>query len=229
MKQNQEKRDKVTKYLERAGIIVGIIISIASFVYTCSKDNSDNKENIALICTQYGTNDKELFEEVPFSEINISGTVSINYGVVIANNSKMRISIVEANIEQLTDKGIMSFNGIFDGIYSSEFKKLRMPLVLDSGESKSFVIRVKSGIPNKVFEIIKEKYKFPIEMKFTKMKDELAEKGMDIFGNSVIINKLGDAKWITIPEPKYPSYLLTLKTANGSIFQYNISINNYNK
>jgi len=218
-----------SKIFDRIGIVVAIIISITSLVYTYTKDRNDDKELISVIYTAYGNNESELFEEVPFQALNITSAVGFNYGVIIANNSKKRISIVDLDIKQIAENSVFSFGGQFEGLYDGDLKKIRMPLILDSGESKPVIIRIKAGLSKKVTDIIKEKYKLPMIIDFKKVRKELEEKSIDVFSNDVIIKTIGESKIITINNPKYPSYLLTLTTSNNTLFREIISIDKYGK
>jgi hypothetical protein len=99
-----------------------------------------------------------------------------------------------------------------------------MPLILDSGESKPIVIRIRAGLSKKVTDKIKEKFKLPSTINFKKVKEELEKSGIDLFNNGITTQKVGDTKILTITNPKYPSYILVITTSNNTVFSETISI-----
>jgi hypothetical protein len=121
---------------------------------------------------------------------------------------------MDYKIEQISDMYPIYYSGIIQGIYSSE-SRIDMPIVLESGESKAFLIKIGALIDKKAYSILNEKYKNNTPIKYQDIIDYLALNEIDIYGNKVKPTVSDGVLYgfSKDSEGRYPTYNLTFSTA----------------
>lgn len=209
--------------------IIALILSMFSIGYTYFRDRENDSEIISLSYTSYGNDVNSIVEDFQIADLGINGLLPMNYGIIISNNSKKTISIVSSDVENITKKGMFSIPGQFEGIYSMELHKQQMPIVLNAGESKQYIIRIKLGLSTRVSEIIRKINPLPSNIEYKKISEALHKSNLDIYGNEGVTTKISGAELTTFNNIKFPEYFLTLRTSNNKVFRFVISSVKYSE
>ena len=216
-----------TSHIDRTIAIIALVLSFCSIGYTVYNDRQNNMEHLAITLTNFGNMSNEYFEESNYVDIGINGFVGMNYGIIISNNSNKKVSIVRTVIESVTEIGIINIAGQFEGLFTVDFKRFDLPLVLDAGESKQLIVRIKLSLSKRVIDIIKGHYQLPNRILYSDVKAILYDKNIDIYSNDIRKVEAGSGEIIELTQFKFPQYLLTLRTANNNVFRTVISIKGY--
>jgi len=213
-----------TSHIDRTIAIIALVLSFCSIGYTVYNDRQNNMEHLAITFTNFGNMSNEYLEKSNYVDIGINGFVGMNYGIIISNNSNKKVSIVRTDIESVTEIGIINIVGQFEGLFTVDLKRFDLPLVLDAGESKQLIVRIKLALSKRVVDIIISHYQLPNRILYSDVKAILYDKNIDIYSNDIRKVEAGSGEIIELTQFKFPEYLLTLRTANNNVFRTVISI-----
>jgi hypothetical protein len=142
--------------------------------------------------------------------------VGLCWAVTIKNVSEDKTSVTAYSTSDIN--GTIAH---WDGLHTLELPNGGLPLVLDGGDSKSFLVRVPVKTPASVTQLITAfvapKVKSGGNLKLSDVVDELAKRGLDVLGNSVtpIIadGKVRGMQWT--PDAKGATGILAVTSVRG--------------
>lgn len=199
--------------------ILAIIVSIMSFAYTIHKDNLDNQELISITDSSFSYD--EMLSYDMSGGFRGQGVIDgLNYTIILANNSKQKISLVSYDIFQRGQSLRFQYSNMIKGIKDQKNQEITFPLSLDAGEAISLTFEVNTLIPSDINMLLLEKYGTSTEISSQELITYLGENSRDLFGNDVNYTPYGDGTYsIEIDAPSFPSYDLQLSTSKGTTVQ----------
>lgn len=145
--------------------------------------------------------------------------IQMPWQLTISNTGNRQLSIISKRLSRGETPDSVFYTGIDGGIVTEDFKPLKLPLKLESGESKSYYLYVGTMVPKQVFEILYNINEGKPVSDRAAMK-VLGEHGMDIYGNKVEYhgNENGKVSIIFKEADKSPTFWLRLSTGKGNNF-----------
>lgn len=163
--------------------------------------------------------------EIPFGNINIdlsgpnlpSGTrIGVPFKFTLSNTGNRKLSIVKYDIFASSELGgKMWYSGIDGGLRDENGKPLQLPLTIDTGESRFGFVDIGILADSNAIKLLKSN---TTALKITRrdMDKILANNGIDVFGNPVVLEKYGDVGIsITGPGQNYKEQILTVIFQTG--------------
>jgi hypothetical protein len=141
--------------------------------------------------------------------------------LIVSNNGDRKISLVTYRVFQsLGSAGRRYYSHIDSGLFSSERKRVELPLSIEAGDSIKMEILLGVWANQKAAAEIRKSSlcKKPFARK--KLMEVLGGKGLDIYGNSVRIEKNGTGLTFYGPgqDAKQQEFEIVLTTGRGSRF-----------
>ena len=162
--------------------LIALILSIGAFYYSWKADKERETEYLR-------TNSQRLItdEIVQLFNGGYPGLILPTYwSCDLTNNGERTISIVKYDIKRLFEKKyLMYYSNIDFGLYSQDFKRIKLPLNIQSGETERLLIKVGVSLYESSTNILKEELDSLGNYNFSDIKLILAKKGTDIFDNKV--------------------------------------------
>lgn len=188
--------------------VIAIIVSISTLGYTVVKDVSENAEKVCI--RGFVENDEMLpYEPYNGEYTDCKAKITYNYFVIVSNNSKSAVSIVDSWISKPVTTA-----------YQYEIKDTEniKPFSLEPGKSREFQFKVELYIKEKLNTIINTEY--PNEVKINKQQliRYLYDNGLNIYGNK--INAIEGDTYIPskLIFPEYPRFELGFETSKDNKF-----------
>jgi hypothetical protein len=168
---------------------------------------------------------------IKFSKIGEDGVVGVCWNVIVANQSEIRLSIVKTKVfafDRAEAPGKRSTSTLhyshFSGFWTDADKSVTLPIILDGGESKAFLVyfpvRVVPEAAAIAVDFLKE---FPAGT-VSALSKRLADHGLDFVGNNVEQRIIEGRSLRSINPPvKFSSSILHVETGRGGIFFTQVS------
>lgn len=218
--------------------VINMYITVLRYQHDVTKDLQYEKEDISIIYSSVSYKD-----EIDYTRHNLSEGVlnGVQYIVTICNNSKQRVSIVEADCYNFKDGTFVQYNNILQGILDINGKSVSLPISLDVNEALKLILDINTlitmGEDGKVIEsyeiainiehyIVSEVLEDSnhlednqtIKVKYRDLKEYLVDRELEIFDNKLSVSGYGENRLISISEPTFPIYRVNFKTAKGNVF-----------
>lgn len=198
--------------------IFALLFSAYSIFYTWKKDNDKELEYLRLKSERLITDEK-----VKFFAGGYPGMILPTYwSCDLTNNSAKTISILKYDLKKLHNKNeLIYYSNINFGLYSQDFKILKLPLNIKSGETKRLLVKVGVSLYEKPTEILKKELDSFKNYKFRDIKLLLAKNNTDIFNNE-LESVIKDGRIVSIRygnlDPNKDYYAVTFETGTGGNF-----------
>lgn len=206
--------------------VVTVFISIHSIEYTKEKDIRDNLENIGIFIQGI-----DIAQDVKYmpAERSIDGdaSISINYIITVANNSKKTTSIMSCDLGRQVYANTYIENKLIENLYINNDEDIKLPISVEQGQYFTINMELKHYIKPELNSIIRKKYDYYTDISFKEFEEYLYENKLDIYGNRIpTLDELLDDLDKDELENSYtyekdantPKYFIMLKTSTGSIF-----------
>ena len=212
MKENKSKRSKYKPSFSDVIAVIALVISIASISWTIYSDQKSNEEVINIFQSGTAVNGTTKFDKGFTDEIAGFYTEQVN--LVISNNSKRDISIINADSEILYDKNILSYSNLID------YSELELPINLESHKTVVKTITIKYPLPKKSFEIASSQFSVNSNPPLNSFLKTIYRNKIDQFGNDISYQEFSNDGYLLTYDIKreIPITLLTLITSEGNRF-----------
>lgn len=137
-----------------------------------------------------------------------------------SNTGNQKLSITKYSISTGATPNSTFFSGIDGGIVQSDQKPIDLPLTLDPGETKPFVLLVGVLVPSAVHDVLAG-LTAPSQQTVSKATEALAKRGMDLYGNKVEYKEYAPGGYMLTVEnedQKSPTYWFEATTGRGNKF-----------
>lgn len=151
---------------------------------------------------------------------SLGRVVQIPWEVSLSNTGNQKLSLMQYSISTGPSPDFTSYSGIDGGIMTIDKKTVKLPLVLEPGESRSLVMYVGVLATPKVYDAISIKSDSNIQTN-SSIKLSLAKQGMDLYGNTVGYQEFpGGGYMMTIDNEnrKSPTFWCKVITGRGNVF-----------
>ncbi|WP_276356458.1 hypothetical protein [Cohnella caldifontis] len=216
------RNEKLTLWISFIALLFSIISGIFSTYYTIQRDRKDNQEiiDIALIESSHD-------ETVLYKDLNIGDTgsalIPLNYSVLLSNNSKRTISIIDHKLTQITNGKMFYYSNIVNKVTINN-KNVGFPITIEAGGSIKLVFSINILLKPVVDDLIQKKYNYNTEIPFSDLQRYLLSNGYDLYGNKVKATFFKDNTYMMEAEDyKVPTYKITFTTSKGNKFTQSIS------
>lgn len=156
------------------------------------------------------------------------GSIGLCWSVILANESETRLSVVSYRVLGVEERGFFEIGG-FQNLEAPNGSPLALPIILDGGEAREIIVRVRVNIPPSVSRIIAQMPEYQgrtlTSLPISALQRKLATAKTDFIGNIVepmIVD--GEMHGFSMSSPiKISNNLLTLKTGRGTIFNVHLT------
>lgn len=184
------KNEKITLIIS----VIALLFSSTSWayntIYTIQKDRKDDMELLDIKLINVTNEHTVLYQKMELGELG-AAIIPINYEILLSNNSKRTISVIDHNIEELRDGSSFYYSKLINSV-SVDKEELEYPIKIDEGESKKITFSINILINQEVNECILKKYEYNTRIKYEELIAYLHESGYDIYGNQVKVNFYND-------------------------------------
>lgn len=213
-----EKKTSIIDIITIILSLAAIVISISSFYYTMDKDRKDNEEIVAIAFDSLGHDDNVRYNTAGLNRGQ--GFVGTKYKVIVANNSKQRVSFIKCDLFQSINSSKIAYGNLLENIYDSNNRVITFPISLEAGDSIGLILDLNETVPANVNMLILDKFNTRDLINFDELRDYLGENETDIYGNKVKYAKFGDGKrLIEIDKSCFPTYIFSLTSSKGNVYK----------
>jgi hypothetical protein len=146
--------------------------------------------------------------------------VQFPWQVTLANTGNQKLSITEYSITSGIRPDTTFYSGIDGGMLKPNQDSVDLPLTLDPGESRQFVVLIGIMVTPKVHDILAS-IKDPKLRTVGYATKALARRGLDIYGNEVTYREyVGGAYQLTVAKEnqKSPTFWYRAVSGRGNVF-----------
>nr|WP_319570406.1 hypothetical protein [uncultured Draconibacterium sp.] len=180
--------------------LIALVLAIGSFLYTYIESKRNDMEVLNI-------NSKKTFFPEPAIILTPFNLLPSYWECVLTNNSRQTISINNYDIKCLKDnETIISYSNMNLGLFDFDRTPISLPININAGESIKLYLEIGVQIHPEPMNIINSNVDSTKQYTYNELKNILAKKGTDIFGNKV-----------------------NAKFENGELLMFSLENNNYNK
>ena len=206
-------------FARTTAVLSMVVALIAVFVPYFQQQNhfdTQQKEELKVILNP-STNGPILLTDQNYGKLGM--LIQMPWELTVSNVSNRRISIVRKTISKGDAPDSTFYSGIDGGLLSSDYNKIELPINLESGDSKLYILYVGALVPSKVYKTLSSINKGQPVLDRDAMK-ALGKIGIDIFGNSVEYHEFegGEFSIQFNNHEKSPTFWVRLTTGNGNNF-----------
>jgi len=217
-KASKFKIDLGSNYVSNFIALIALILSCGAFYYSWKSDREKEVEIIRTNSERLITDERIQLFSGGYPDLIIPTYWTCD----LTNNGENTISIVNYNIQRLLGKkNLMYYSNINFGLYSQDFKKIKLPLNIRPGETERILVKVGVSLYQNASDILKKELDSSVVYKFSDIKLILAKENTDIFDN-VVKSKIQNDKISTIEygglDPNKDYYAITFQTGKGKQF-----------
>lgn len=145
------------------------------------------------------------------------GLVRSEWRVSFSNTGNQKLSITNYKLSQGENPEGMIYTGIDGGLTNERNETVSLPIILENGETKAFVLHVGNLVPTATKNILKH-YSKEASIPVQEGDLILARAGVDLFGNRVDLQEFGPSYIITKSYSKTPTYWIEVTTSRSNKF-----------
>ena len=119
-----------------------------------------------------------------FSKFGDAGALGLCWIVTIINQSDSKLSIVSYQVEEVTNRRSMYRSGFLE-VEEMQGGAAALPIYLDAGEARSYVVRVPIGVSEAVAKVIDELKTARAKWSVQEAQSRAFSAGFDLVGNPV--------------------------------------------
>ncbi|WP_194542183.1 hypothetical protein [Paenibacillus sp. JZ16] len=223
MRRNQlTKNEKLTLWISLIALLFSIFSGAFTTYYTYQKDKKDDQEIIDIALIESSHDETVFYKDLNIGEIG-SALIPLNYNVLVSNNSKRTISIIDHKLTQTINGKMFYYSNIVDKV-TMNGKDIEYPITIESGESIKLVFRINILIKKEVDDLIQKKYSYNSKIPFNDLHRYLLSNGYDLYGNKVKATFFEDNTYMMESDDyKAPTYKVTFRTSKHNDFTQIIS------
>ncbi len=200
--------------------LLAIVIAVASLTYTIWSDQKSEIEDL-IIYTARVHDDYET-EIIPLPLQDLPAVLPVYYECILVNNGKMSISIVDYDLQQITEDYPIKYSYMDGGLFDSSGKQLQLPLDIDSKKSYRFFVKVGVAVHPKAYELISKNFTSQKKIPIKELTYHLARNRVDFYGNTVdpYIDDQGNLLGFNVPMKNRMEQIFSInfKTSQGNYF-----------
>ena len=215
---NTNMRENATDRFARLVSILSLIISTVAIIVPYMQYRQEQQEGVSFVVDRdYRESGKMKLTKYSFG--TEGKVVQVPWKFVISNTASRKLSIVNYSIHSGNFSGSSYYSGLDGGMYDEEGNQVKLPITLESGDSKILDIYIRIMVPQKVFDIL---YKINNDsLSSHRAFLILSRKNLDIYGNTVEFTEYpgGASIWqIDRAQQKSPRYWFQITTGRGNLF-----------
>jgi hypothetical protein len=138
--------------------------------------------------------------------------------VVLSNVGTQKSTITRYSLSEGESPGTTIYTGLDGGLTTDQGVAVDLPITLEGGETKIFILHLGVRVPPKAEAILREHAKNKL-ITVEQGDKVLAREGTDLYGNKVSLKEYGDAYVITRDYLKVPKYWLEMTTSRANNFR----------
>lgn len=174
----RKKSSSLHEWINSIGVTAAILVSAAS-AYFSWQSNQFKKEAFAFDAW-YSTKC-----ETKYRPLKDNKVLGVCWSVIITNQSELKVALVDTDFSATDENGTYSTN-IFQEMLTTEGVPVKVPIVFDGGEAKTFIVRSPIRVSEQAAAIIEELDKNGQLPKYvTELSNVLAKEKLDFIGNKV--------------------------------------------
>ncbi len=223
MRRNQlSKNEKLTLWISLIALLFSILSGLYSTYYTIQRDQNDDSEVIDIALIDSSHDETVLYKDLNIGELG-SALIPLNYSVLVSNNSKRTISIIDHKLTQTINDKMFYYSNIVNKVTINN-KNIDYPITIEAGGSIKLVFSINILLKPVVDDLIQKKYSYNIKIPYSELHRYLLSNGYDLYGNKVKATFFEDNTYLMESEDyKVPTYKIIFTTSKGSNFTQMIS------
>lgn len=146
--------------------------------------------------------------------------VQFPWQLTFSNTGNQKLSIIKYSITTGISPNSTFYTGIDGGMFHADQKPVDLPLTLEPGESRLFVVLVGILVPSKVHEVLSS-MEDPKSRTVSHATTVLAKQGLDLYGNKVHYQEYaGGGYMLTVEKEnqKSPTFWYQAVSGRGNVF-----------
>ncbi|MHA7966697.1 hypothetical protein ACX93W_21520 [Paenibacillus sp. CAU 1782] len=200
---------------------IALLFSVFSWIYntyyTVQKDKKDEMELIDIRLIGISNEEKVLYQKMNLGNLG-EAIIPLNYEVLVSNNSKRTISIIDHDLKELVGDSSFYYSKLINKVTVNS-KEIEYPIKIEEGESKKFEFSINLLIKPEVNKMLTQKYQYNSLIPFEELMMFLHVNGLDIYGNKVKTTIVGESVLVElIGEYSTPIYNVAFTTARINHF-----------
>ncbi|UQZ35440.1 hypothetical protein C2I18_19070 [Paenibacillus sp. PK3_47] len=216
------KNEKLTLWVSLIALFFSVASGLFSTYYTIRKDHKDDLEVVDIVFTESSNDKTVLYKDLNIGKVG-SALIPLNYNILVSNNSKRTVSIIDHKLTQTINGKMFYYSNIVNKVTINN-KDIDYPVAIEAGESIKLVFSINILLKPVVDDLIQKKYKYDTKIPFSDLHRYLLSNGYDLYGNKLKAIFFEDNTYMTETEDyKTPTYKITFTTSTGSKFTQSIS------
>lgn len=144
--------------------------------------------------------------------------VQVPWRLTLSNTGSQTLSVTERTITTGGSAGSTWYTGIDGGMFQSDQKPVELPIKLEPGESRAFIVLVGVLVPPKVLAALSS-LDDPKSRTVSAATRALGKEGLDLYGNQVSYREYGGGAIFEVRrEQNAPTFWYQVKTGRGKEF-----------
>lgn len=212
------RSSKNATWVSAGASILAVLISIIALYFSYLAFQHSAKDILIFSVERYqGDYKTKLYK---FASSEMPALINSYWGCLLVNRGGKAVSIVDMDVEQLSEKGIIKYSLMKGNIYDKEMKPITLPFDIDPSKSVKTYMEVRLAVDPRSFSVLNEKYSFDQSYSIEEIIRFLALRSIDFYGNPVrpyLYN--GEMKGFEVEAPQKQQFLnFTVKTGGRNEF-----------
>lgn len=210
---DEKSADRIARGVAIFSLIVAIAAVVIPFIQQRSQFQVLQNEEL-FVQLNSSTNGPVRITEISFGALGY--VVQMPWQITLSNTGYQNLSISKYSITVGASPNSTYYSGIDGGMFDSDQQRIDLPITLEPGESRSFVVLVGVIVPPRVHEVLSS-----AQGSLSEAMTVLAEQGTDLYGNEVIYQEFEGGNYLITVEKeidKSPAYWYEVVTGRGNVF-----------
>jgi len=163
--------------------LVAVVISIIALAFSYTAFHRSVKDILIFTAERYhGDYKSRLYK---FGSSEMPALLNSYWSCLLVNRGDKALSVVDMDVEQLDEKGILRYSQMKGDIFDKDMKPVILPFDIEPGKSAKIYMEVRLAISSSAFSALKDKYSFDQSFSIEELIRFLALQKMDFYGNRV--------------------------------------------
>jgi hypothetical protein len=201
-------------WINSIGVVVALAVSSVS-AYFSWQSNRMRYEDIAFSSGPTGACRVQY----------INGVLGLCWNLTISNRSEDKVSLIEHRLLNIQSARPVFYGVGFQAFETTQGTPVTLPITLDGGESKQFIVRAPVPVPSTVSKIIRaalSESSANASLSLAELQNRLAQNKLDFLGDPIVVISGEEGKvtgWSLAPPFARTENFLEIRTGRGNLFQ----------
>ena len=138
--------------------------------------------------------------------------------VTLSNVGNQKLSITRYTLSEGKTPGARTYTGLDGGLTDEQGVAVQLPLVLEGGETRAFILHIGSLVSPKSVDLL-QTYASDGSIPVEQGNLVLARTGVDLYGNALTLKEFDSGYMVEWTLPKKPTYWIEVTTGRANSFR----------